>query len=175
MCLEKIVEGAEEFEWIWAFDATGVEYGAREEKWLHISSIAPICSHLPVHKEKVNKMKKKENRRRKETYLFYWPHLFTTSNNLQVRNICTRMTNGNENENRFLGERSYFFSIEVLFVISKEEYITNYNTGFFDTSHISLSHKAFSFFYLLDFFRSTFCPVALLISFIKYFLGSGYI
>ena len=129
MCLEKIVEGAEGFEWIWAFDATGVEYGAREEKWLHISSIAPICSHLPVHKEKVNKMKKKENRRRKETYLFYWPHLFTTSNNLKVRNICTRMTNGNENENRFLGERSYFFSIEVLFVISKEEYITNYNTG----------------------------------------------
>ena len=46
---------------------------------------------------------------------------------------------------------------------------------FFDTSHISLFHKAFSFFYLLDFFRSTFCPVALLISFIKYFLGSGYI
>ena len=74
-------------------------------------------------------MKKKGNRKRKETYLFYWPHLFTTSNNLQVRNICTRMTNGNENENRFLGERSYFFSIEVLFVISKEEYITNYNTG----------------------------------------------
>ena len=129
MCLEKIVEGAEGFEWIWAFDATSVEYGAREEKWLHISSIAPICSHLPVHKEKVNKMKKKGNRKRKETYLFYWPHLFTTSNNLQVRNICTRMTNGNENENRFLGERSYFFSIEVLFVISKEEYITNYNTG----------------------------------------------
>ena len=52
-----------------------------------------------------------------------------TSNNLKVRNLCTRMTNGNENENRFLGERSYFFSIEVLFVISKEEYITNYNTG----------------------------------------------
>ena len=87
---------------------------------MHISSIAPICSRLPVHKEKVNKMKKKENRRRKETYLFYWPHLFTTSNNLKVRNICTRMTNGNENENRFLGESSYFFSIEVLFVISKE-------------------------------------------------------
>ena len=108
MCLEKIVEGAEGFEWIWAFDATSVEYGAREEKWLHISSIAPICSRLPVHKEKVNKMKKKGNRKRKETYLFYWPHLFTTSNNLQVRNICTRMTNGNENENRFLGERSCF-------------------------------------------------------------------
>ena len=145
MCLEKIVEGAEGFEWIWAFDATSVEYGAREEKWLHISSIAPICSRLPVHKEKVNKMKKKGNRKRKETYLFYWPHLFTTSNNLQVRNICTRMTNGNENENRFLGERSYFFSIEVLFVISKGEYITNYNTGFLINPISLCSTKPFPF------------------------------
>ena len=73
MCLEKIVEGAEGFEWIWAFDATSVEYGAREEKWLHISSIAPICSHLSVHKEKVNKMKKKKTEKGKKHISFIGP------------------------------------------------------------------------------------------------------
>ena len=91
-----------------------------------------------------------------------------------MRNIRTRMTNGNENENRFLGELSYCLNRSIICDFKRRIY-HKLQYRFFDTSHISLFHKAFSFFYLLDFFRSTFCPVALLISFIKYFLGSGYI